>query len=328
MTKRDYYEVLNLSPSCTQQDVRQSYRKLALKWHPDKCLNTPAANSRFNEIQEAYSILSNTRKKQIYDTYGHQGINIDQENDDLSTRKRGFFFEKGFHGTEKCAFDVLKDILQENDDNTLFKNFDDFGITESLKSTMKTFLEDNVFCQENENSTNFFETYIPTFVNPDFFDTPTLFQTSTESDDNSSTEFFSSLFTNNGEQTYSRTSRTVFKDGKANTTTKETFQQAGNNIKENNTFFENIPFRHYDDNSDFHDPFYAAFAKDSSIFVIEEVENPLFDILNDMKSFATCCSPRMEESSKINMASKKISKDKDMSNIRLTNKKPSKKNKA
>lgn len=342
MTKRDYYEVLNLTPSCTPLDVRQSYRKLALKWHPDKCVNIPGANHKFTEIQEAYDVLSDSRKKDIYDAYGHQGIDLDQEcNGGSGETRKNFFFEKGFQGTDKSAFDILKDIFQENDDTYFFEKFEGFGVPENLKENMKTFFDDDT---TDNTSASFFETYIPTFVNPDFFMSPPVFETSKE-DDAYTTQFFSSVFTSTGDSSYSRTSTTVMHNGKVETSTHETFQN-GNNIyetQEQNNYFPshqpNQPNYAYSQNCEFYEPVYSQSQAciDPNIIILDDVEddkNILFDVFNDIKTFMDLSSGKftpnnfkMQEDSKLNMNSKKISKDRDMSNIRLTNKKPSKKSK-
>jgi len=334
MKKRDYYEVLNLTPSCTPNDVRQNYKKLALKWHPDKCSETHGANSRFNEIQEAYSILSNSRKKEIYDMYGHQGVTHDQENGDVSdifNKRKNFFFEKGFQGTEKCAYDVLKDILQEKDDSDFFSNLGNFGISETLKSTMQQFFEEEeeeTSTQETEKIPSFFDTYVPTFVNPDFFATPTMFEKHDNEDIHSEThqEFFSSFFSNVGENNYSRTSQTIITDGMAQTVTQETFQVDGNKMDVTNEYFHfNISSQGNTQFSNEHD--FQSFAQDASIFLMEEeMGETLFDVINGLKSFGDYSS-FLQEDSKLNSASKKISKENYGSNIRLTNKKPSKKTK-
>ncbi len=74
-TKRDYYEVMELPKSAGAEDIRNSYRKLAKKWHPDKNRdNIEEANQKFKEISEAYETLSDPQKKEIYDKYGHEGI--------------------------------------------------------------------------------------------------------------------------------------------------------------------------------------------------------------------------------------------------------------
>ncbi|PJE62472.1 integrase [Candidatus Roizmanbacteria bacterium CG10_big_fil_rev_8_21_14_0_10_39_6] len=72
-TKRDYYEVLGVAKSATSEEIKRAYRKLALQWHPDK--NKAAhATEKFKEINEAYSVLSDTNKKAQYDRFGHAGV--------------------------------------------------------------------------------------------------------------------------------------------------------------------------------------------------------------------------------------------------------------
>ena len=68
----ELYDRLNLSPSATANDIKKSYRKLALKWHPDKN-NSPDAQETFKKISEAYSVLSDPKKRENYDNYGMEG---------------------------------------------------------------------------------------------------------------------------------------------------------------------------------------------------------------------------------------------------------------
>jgi molecular chaperone DnaJ len=71
----DYYEVLGVTRTSTVEEIKASYRKSALKWHPDRNPeNKEEAEIRFRESTEAYSVLSDPQKRQIYDTYGHEGL--------------------------------------------------------------------------------------------------------------------------------------------------------------------------------------------------------------------------------------------------------------
>ncbi|MCH2231068.1 MAG: molecular chaperone DnaJ [Crocinitomicaceae bacterium] len=72
--KRDYYEVLGVSKGATSAEIKKAYRKLALKYHPDKNEGDTAAEEKFKEAAEAYEILSNSEKKARYDQYGHAGM--------------------------------------------------------------------------------------------------------------------------------------------------------------------------------------------------------------------------------------------------------------
>ena len=71
-TKRDYYEILGLTKSANEAEIKSAYRTLALKWHPDKNPdNKKDAEEKFKEINEAYQVLSDAQKKQSYDQFGH-----------------------------------------------------------------------------------------------------------------------------------------------------------------------------------------------------------------------------------------------------------------
>jgi len=72
---KDYYEILGIEKTASEEDIRKSYRKLAVKWHPDKNPNNKEeAETKFKEISEAYGVLSDSEKRNIYDKYGEKGI--------------------------------------------------------------------------------------------------------------------------------------------------------------------------------------------------------------------------------------------------------------
>jgi molecular chaperone DnaJ len=73
-SKRDYYEVLGVSRTASDQEIKSAYRKLALKYHPDRNAGDKEAEERFKEAAEAYSVLGDSDKKQRYDAYGHAGL--------------------------------------------------------------------------------------------------------------------------------------------------------------------------------------------------------------------------------------------------------------
>jgi molecular chaperone DnaJ len=74
-SKRDYYEVLGVDKNASPEDIKKAYRKMAMKYHPDKNSEDPTAEDKFKEAAEAYEVLSDTEKRQRYDQFGHQGVN-------------------------------------------------------------------------------------------------------------------------------------------------------------------------------------------------------------------------------------------------------------
>ena len=71
--KRDYYEVLGVNKSSSSDEIKSQYRKLALKFHPDRN-KSPDAQEHFKEISEAYAVLSDSGKRDLYDKHGHEGV--------------------------------------------------------------------------------------------------------------------------------------------------------------------------------------------------------------------------------------------------------------
>lgn len=100
MEKRDYYEVLGVSKSATERDIKKAYRKLAKEWHPDHN-KSPEAEAKFKEAREAYEVLSDSSKKSAYDQYGHAGV----EGFGAGFGNGGY---SGFNGAEgfSSAFDM------------------------------------------------------------------------------------------------------------------------------------------------------------------------------------------------------------------------------
>uniref|UniRef100_UPI004049D1A6 molecular chaperone DnaJ n=1 Tax=Fulvivirga sp. TaxID=1931237 RepID=UPI004049D1A6 len=74
MAKRDYYEILEVSKNATPEEIKKAYRKVAIKFHPDKNPGDASAEDKFKEAAEAYEVLSNPEKKQRYDRFGHAGM--------------------------------------------------------------------------------------------------------------------------------------------------------------------------------------------------------------------------------------------------------------
>jgi molecular chaperone DnaJ len=95
--KRDYYEVLGVSRSASEQEIKSAYRKLALQYHPDRNPGNQEAEEKFKEAAEAYSILSDAQKRASYDRFGHAGV---------SGAAGG-----GFGGFDPSVFSDFSDIL-------------------------------------------------------------------------------------------------------------------------------------------------------------------------------------------------------------------------
>ena len=74
-TKRDYYEVLGVNRDASEEDIKKAYRKLAMKFHPDRNPDNKEAEEKFKEAKEAYEVLSEPEKRRAYDAYGHAGVN-------------------------------------------------------------------------------------------------------------------------------------------------------------------------------------------------------------------------------------------------------------
>ncbi len=74
MAKRDYYEVLGVNRDASEEDIKKAYRKLAMKWHPDRNPDNAKAEEHFKEAKETYEILSDAQKRSAYDQFGHAGV--------------------------------------------------------------------------------------------------------------------------------------------------------------------------------------------------------------------------------------------------------------
>ena len=74
MAKRDYYEVLGVSRGCDDAELKKAYRRLAMKYHPDRNVDDARAEERFKEAKEAHDVLSDARKRAAYDQFGHAGL--------------------------------------------------------------------------------------------------------------------------------------------------------------------------------------------------------------------------------------------------------------
>src|SRR6202049_1746739 len=96
-TKQDYYELLGVSRKAAQKEIRQAYRKLARKYHPDLNPGDKSSEEKFKQVQEAYDVLSDAKKRQMYDQFGFEtpgagGVPEGVDSDDVHFAFGGFDF--------------------------------------------------------------------------------------------------------------------------------------------------------------------------------------------------------------------------------------------
>ncbi|HEY0200100.1 MAG TPA: molecular chaperone DnaJ [Burkholderiaceae bacterium] len=107
MAKRDYYEVLGIAKNAADDEIRKAYRKLAMKYHPDRNQGDAAkkAEEQFKEVKEAYEMLSDTQKRAAYDQYGHAGVDPNM---------RGATGAEGFGGFAEAFGDIFGDMFGQS----------------------------------------------------------------------------------------------------------------------------------------------------------------------------------------------------------------------
>ena len=101
MAKRDYYEVLGLNRDASDEEIKKAYRKLAMKFHPDRNPDNPKSEEQFKEAKEAYEVLADAQKRAAYDQFGHAGVDP----------QAGMGGGAGFGGFADAFSDIFGDIF-------------------------------------------------------------------------------------------------------------------------------------------------------------------------------------------------------------------------
>jgi molecular chaperone DnaJ len=104
VAKRDYYEVLGVNRDADEEAMKKAYRKLAMKWHPDRNPDNPKAEEHFKEAKEAYEVLCDQQRRAAYDRFGHAGV-------DPSAAAGTGFGGAGFGGFAEAFGDIFSDIF-------------------------------------------------------------------------------------------------------------------------------------------------------------------------------------------------------------------------
>lgn len=105
MAKRDYYTVLGVNREASEEDIKKAYRKLAMKFHPDRNPNDKTAEEKFKEAKEAYEVLTDVRKRGAYDQFGHAGV------DQATGFGAGAAGAQGFGGFADAFGDIFGEIF-------------------------------------------------------------------------------------------------------------------------------------------------------------------------------------------------------------------------
>lgn len=74
MAKHDYYKLLEVPRNASEAEIKKAYRRLAMKYHPDRNPDDPGSEHKFKEAKEAYEVLTNAQKRAVYDQFGHAGL--------------------------------------------------------------------------------------------------------------------------------------------------------------------------------------------------------------------------------------------------------------
>ena len=146
-SKKDYYKILEIDRQSTPEEIRKAYKKLAMKYHPDKNPeNQEESEQKFKEISEAYSILSNPAKKSDYDSFGRTNFqNFDFHNFDAFSFFNNFF-KNANNGEFESDFNLFNDI---NDNNNEKPQNDSERRFEEVRRRLRDMNMDSGFTKNN-----------------------------------------------------------------------------------------------------------------------------------------------------------------------------------
>ena len=147
MRKDDYYQILNLSRETTDENIKRSYRRLALQYHPDRNPMDKEAEEKFKEISEAYSVLGDVDKRREYDYYGHKGFRKRYSSDDIANFRTAYgrmrmnsFFGRGMGCRKRARF--------WKGDPSHFSELNNFMVDANAKYKMTITPEESVYGTE------------------------------------------------------------------------------------------------------------------------------------------------------------------------------------
>src|ERR1035438_7434423 len=105
MSKRDYYEILGVERGASEEEIKKAYRKLAVKFHPDKNPGDKTAEEQFKQLGEAYEILNDAQQRAAYDRHGHAAFD----------KRGGGGFARGAAGGFHDPFDIFREVFRSEE---------------------------------------------------------------------------------------------------------------------------------------------------------------------------------------------------------------------
>ncbi len=133
MAQVDYYKTLGVEKGASADDIKKAFRKLAVKYHPDRNPDNKAAEDKFKEINEAYAVLSDPEKKQQYDTFGSSGFHKQYSKEDIF---RGFDFGNAYKDMGGGAEDIFSRMFGRGGGRGGFRSAPQRGVDHEMELTV------------------------------------------------------------------------------------------------------------------------------------------------------------------------------------------------